>query len=147
MDIKTKCPACRRMVAGMNFHNPDGREGHCACCLHRLQTPNARFWVWWNSSWCKLTIRPGQTLGMYAGRSTDEGFAAEAHTYTLEDGEVQAVLTTWGRDCDGRHEWHWDGYCPISKLRADETPDGTLTPAWKQSSSCQRDEHAEMAGY
>lgn len=111
---------------------------------------NARFWVWWNCGWVKLTLRPGQEVHLAHGRLTDEGFACEAQSFALDEhGNVISEIRTWGRDCDGGHEWNAEHYCPVQAMhdREDHETGEPICPPWAKLSSGQRDEYAEMAGY
>lgn len=99
--------------------------------------------------WVKITLRPGQSLSMFAGHNHEEGFTCQAETYTLEDDIVRAELTTWGRDCDGRHESRDDSWCHVVDLR-DTYPDEYAPhyrPTWNRGAFSQRDYTAEAAGY
>lgn len=108
---------------------------------------NARFWIWWNGSWCKLTLRPGQQVAMRTGGLTDEGFSVTSEGYSHDGDVVSAWIRTDSRDCDDPHSYDWDGSCPIDELHANSDHDGPATPAWKCESSSQCDLYAEMAGY
>lgn len=109
---------------------------------------NARFWVWWNQTWCKITLRPGQSVSMSCGGPTDEGFSVKAEGYCHDGDRVSAWIRHDSRDCDGPHSWDWDGYCPLNQLKANEADEhGPACPAWEKESSSQRDLYAEMTGY
>ncbi len=109
---------------------------------------NARFWIWWNDGWCKLTLRPGQSVTMYTGKPTDEGFSCEAQTYEYDGETVASEINTWGADCDGRHEWHGESSCTLEGLHGIEGDEyGPDRPDWQRGRSSQRDQYAELAGY
>lgn len=109
---------------------------------------NARFWLWWNQSWVKITLRPGESVSMYTGAPTDEGYSCEAQVYSYDEDVVEYAITTWGSDCDGRHEWHGNGHCHVSNLQANDADEhGPARPEWVKGHSRQYDQYAEMAGY
>lgn len=109
---------------------------------------NARFWIWWNDDWVKLTLRPGQSVSMFTGGPTDEGFACESQEYSFDADVVECAITTWGRDCDGRHEWLGDSSCHVTRLKDREADEhGPARPEWERGHSRQYDQYAEMAGY
>ncbi len=108
---------------------------------------NARFWLWINDGWVKLTLRPGQTLAWASTRSTDEGWASEYECFEHDGAGVLSVCGTDGVDCDGRLETHREFYCPLECLKAHVADDGTFIPSWDRKPAYQRDHSAEMAGY
>lgn len=125
----------------------------------KSNTPNARFWVWENDGWIKLTLKPGQTLRWVSGGSTDEGYSNDYHSweYDTEEGVVIADYANESRDCDGRHSYHATSNCLIGDLQAlppvtadpenyvDEIP--VPRPDWRRGASSQRDHYAEAMGY
>jgi len=109
---------------------------------------NARFWIWWNNDWCKLTLQPGQSASMFHGGLTDEGFSCEQNTYRYEDGAVHREINIWGRDCDGRHEWYSESHCVVDALKDCEADEyGPARPDWVRGKGRQYDQYAELAGY
>lgn len=115
----------------------------------RLGMPvNARFWIWWNQGWIKLTMKPGDTVTMHTGGATDEGYSCEDQTYEYDGECVQSSIDTWGRDCDGGHEWHGESSCQVTSLRDNEADEhGPARPEWKRGNCHQRDQYAELSGY
>lgn len=109
---------------------------------------NARFWVCWRDGWVKLTLRPNQTLELHSGGPTDEGYSCTSEVYTHEGDCVRVEYSTWGRDCDGRHEWNCECVCPLDSLQADVVEGSAIRlPVWERERSGQRDYTAEAAGY
>lgn len=135
---------------------------------------NARFWVYWNATFTKLTMRPGQYLAMTTGGPTDEGYERETGEYWFvegagagdDQGVIRAEWTREARDCDGRYRYENTATCPVNRLRHitqdtacpfnDSPPppaweDWRLRylpmPDWQQESASQRDFTAEAAGY
>lgn len=116
---------------------------------------NARFWTFWRCGWVKLTLRPGQSLSASHVGPTDEGYHGEAETWTHDGEIVRSEYTSWGRDCDGRHESGGERVCPLEKLKAAnmflqfdiEENRGIFAPWWQDADSYHRDYTAEAAGY
>jgi hypothetical protein len=125
----------------------------------KSETPNARFWVWENDGWIKITLKPGQTLRHFRGGETDEGYSNEwqSYEYDGDEGTVVSRYSNESRDCDGRHVYYADSHCPISELQArppepadpewgtEEIP--VPRPEWRKGSASQRDYYAEAMGY
>lgn len=130
---------------------------------------NARFWVWANDGWVKLTLRPGQSLGFCYGGAHDEGYSFTHEEY-LHDGErVLSRFESEASDCDGRLDRFIVTACPLDQLRArdmhaeeqaraefwrdDPTkPEfnenvGIFAPEWEKVRASQRDRAAEAMGY
>jgi hypothetical protein len=117
---------------------------------------NARFWIWTNTGWVKLTLRPEQELSWTYGGNTDEGYSYSAEKYTHCGDRVVSESSTEARDCDGRMDHHSVCECPLDHLRARdmgaEQPDypenaGIFAPEWQRVSAGQRDYAAEAMGY
>ncbi|MDD5350034.1 MAG: hypothetical protein PHQ12_07470 [Chthoniobacteraceae bacterium] len=115
---------------------------------------NARFWVFENGDWVKLTLRPGQALSRSQSHPTDEGWRFRGMTWRLEGDTVYQFTTCRETDCDGLGEFEQDDVCPVDQLKAkpmdaDETPGGPFIfrPAWTLAASQSRDHTAEAAGY
>ncbi len=108
---------------------------------------NARFWIMWNGDWVKITLRPGQSISMCAGRNHEEGFSCEAEVYSFDCDVVECAITSWGRDCDGRYDVHMNYHCHVTQLKAHDMDDGTIRPQWERGHCEQYDQFAEMAGY
>ncbi len=107
---------------------------------------NARFWVYYNGGFVKLTLTPNQSVSLQSGGATDEGFSCSAETWTHCGDYVEWSLAQWGRDCDGRHEWGADYECDIMALSS--YGDNVVPlPDWKKEGSGQRDYTAESMGY
>ncbi len=118
-------------------------------------TMTARWWMWWNEGWVRLSLRPGQELRFGLWVSTDEGFAAEYWHYEHDGDQLVAHVVDDGRDCDGRLTRCNTYHCPLTDLQrnpAFDRPDsaendGIYLPDWRRGDSSQCDEYAEAAGY
>jgi hypothetical protein len=123
--------------------------------MRLLRQPNARFWIWWNQSWVKLTLKPGQEVTLLSGGPTDEGYSHSAETYVHEGDRVACSVANESRDCDGPGSYYWSGACLLSNLAArpmwevHACPEnnGIRAPEWERLDSCRRDEFAEAMGY
>lgn len=109
---------------------------------------NARFWIWWNSSWVKLTLSPGQEVTMQTGGPTDEGFHWEAVTYTFDGETVISDMSIQSRDCDGRFDSQSEYHCNVENLHA-VGEDGYRPdrPQWERGRCSVYDQYAQLAGY
>lgn len=110
----------------------------------------ARFWVYWNGSFVKLTLAPGERVSLFRGGPTDEGYFQESETYYFREDESEVVqdFNSWGSDCDGRFERGGTVTCNVFLLRA-VTREGCPYPLpdWQYGGQYQRDYAAEAAGY
>lgn len=112
---------------------------------------NARFWVYERGGWVKLTLRPGQSLQIYTGGPCDEGSHFESVTWGHEGNRVTCEYHTWGRDCDGRHEYHSFRACKLGQLKGmdhtdPESGERLALPMWERAEEGQRDYTAEAMG-
>ena len=112
---------------------------------------SARFWVFVNDSWARVTLKPGQTLSHHQGNPTDEGWSSESTTYhyAASDSCVYRQTVTDGRDCDGRlTHWYADqanvDYLEVVPAYGEPS---IMRPDWSENKSGQRDYQAEAAGY
>lgn len=120
-----------------------------------ITTKNARFQIWHNGGWVKVTLKPGQTITVHEGGPTDEGYSHEVSTYSHGGDGVYSEYHSFGRDCDGNHEYHSSSFCPLDDLKARDMYDetgaddsvGIFAPLWERSSASQYDQYAELAGY
>lgn len=113
---------------------------------------NARFWVWVNGGWVKLTLRPNHDFQWATGGVADEGYSFTAEQWTHVGDGVEWESHTWGRDCDGRHESNCDVFCALDKLASvaitePREGDPPALPNWVRLRSGQRDYTAEACGY
>lgn len=117
---------------------------------------NARFYVYVNKDWCKLTLKKEQKVEIRRGGPTEEGYYAFADIYEFDGDHVHHEHHYYAKDCDGPFEKHSYYICPVSDLKKLEPEeiefDGcTLSlparPDWQEVSSYQRDIYAEMMGY
>jgi len=110
--------------------------------------PNARFWIYWNQNWVKLTLKPTQSVSLNDGRTTCEGFVDHNEVYTHEGDRVGCSITTISKDCDGVFHHYWDGFCELDSLKENpEDENGPARPYWTKESQSQRDLFAERCGY
>jgi hypothetical protein len=110
-------------------------------------TINARFWIWHNDGWVKLTLRPGQVFTVVDGGPTDEGYSYTAQVYTHEGDHILRETSTRAADCDGPHEYYADCTAALDALQEYLCDDGTRVPSWERVRASQRDRFAEDAGY
>lgn len=109
---------------------------------------NARFWIWENGDWVKLTMRPGQTITRYWRMPCDEGWASAYSQYQFNGSHVLVECESDGCDCDGRLTDSRLFVCPLANLKAIEADeDRPARPEWEKVRARQFDEYAEMAGY
>jgi hypothetical protein len=120
---------------------------------------NARFWQYVNGSPVKLTLRPGQRVQWYTWHEHEEGWASEAHRWSL-DPESGLVFDEWqtdGRDCDGRLQRGGasfasfpmlDGILPEEPYRDYHDGRPVRYPEWGEArGTVVFDEYAQAAGY
>ena len=125
----------------------------------RVNPPNARFWVWINGDWVKLTLKPSRQLSWHASRPTDEGYSYESETWSHEGDRVTRESACGGSDCDGPIHWDNTSECMLPELQyhppefpgPDDGPDFIEIPVprpnWQRVSASQRDVYAETMGY
>jgi len=117
----------------------------------RQDPPNARFWVDWNGTYTKLTLRPGRHVQLHNWCRTDEGWASEDRLYSHTGTAVRLEIADCGADCDGRLDRFTSLVCGLDQLKARDGCEeweetwGLLLPVWDRVSASQRDEQAEAA--
>jgi len=115
---------------------------------------NARFWVWWNDGWVKLSLQPQESVAVYNGGRTEEGWYRSWTTWYRNDGDIVfRRCESEECDCDGRLD-HWDlASCPLDNLKLltpfdqSDIDAGIMVPDWTRVVGGQRDHEAERAGY
>lgn len=111
----------------------------------------ARFWVWWNDGWVKLSLRKARPLFVSTFSYTDEGWSREECSWEFDGRKIIRSWTIEEKDCDGRLDRYGDEETDILHLKDCESPDsweqGIKFPSWRKVDSSQRDEYAELAGY
>lgn len=113
-----------------------------------MNTRNARFWIWWNGGFVKLTLRPDECREIISGGRTEEGWSRTIESFCYCDGIVTSIVYDDGSDCDGRHSSTTEWHCPLAELRSRETlHGGPLMPAWKRGAAEQFDQFAESMNY
>lgn len=105
---------------------------------------NARFWVWWNDGWVKLTLRPGQVVHLHESHPTDEGYSYTEEVYEHDGDEVIVTYEQGGSDCDGPLTHHCVCSARLSELQSTAEPE---CPPWRRVRAWQHDAYAEAAGY
>lgn len=113
----------------------------------KLGTPNARFWIHWNGDFVKITMSPGDNIGLHCGGMTDEGYYSHYEEYEYDGQRVYCILDTDSVDCDGRFSTSKAFSCEYDDLRGNLNINGVATPLWVKERSSQRDYEAEKAGY
>lgn len=112
-----------------------------------------QFNAWIDGGWRVVVLTPSRPSIEFTGHSTySEGWANWSIRYTLNGDVVIRECTDYSLDCDGRHSVFNDSECNISELSSNpvedfETGETVMTPRWQETSSGQRDQYAEMAGY
>ena len=128
----------------------------------KYKPPNARFWVYVNGGYVKITLRPGDELEHYAWEPTDEGFESMWYTWSYTGHFVHRAWANNSRDCDGRYHREGIDRCHLQKLYWHRVsfsryfdgdihqvlqPDYPPLPLWQDVQYAQRDYAAEAAGY
>lgn len=117
---------------------------------------NARFWIYWNEGFVKLTMRESDEINLFASSAHEEGWSSRYENYTYEDGVVMYHSVLDGRDCDGRLTHESLSTCHVDKLssrdpyneESEYCPEvGAKFPEWKRKDERQYDEYAVAAGY
>lgn len=119
----------------------------------------ARFWVFINGGWIKLSIPLNTTYTWRRSEETDEGYRVTCHSWShwpdneeMEKvPEVEWEYSCREKDCDGICDRSGTLTCPVEDLRvvlALGIPNAPgLLPNWKTEESHYRDHAAEAAGY
>ena len=119
---------------------------------------NARFWIFLNRGYVKVTLRPNQTLAWARGGEHEEGYFSEGVEFYLDaDGELTREEWSRGQDCDGPHSHGQElATTALDCQRIAATRDApdpecprwpVTRPKWAERSYEQRDLYAEAAGY
>lgn len=115
---------------------------------------SARFWVFENGGFVKITLRQGQSLSWGKSYDNGEGWSWESVRYTFDGQEVVCEWGHGGTDCDGRSSTSGEDACALEDLQSRgsyrphlDAP-GVLLPKWEKVApvSCY-DQFAEAAGY
>jgi hypothetical protein len=137
--------------------NPSNLAEAIRAAYDQADPGRARFWVWLNNGWVRLSLADGQALEWWTGGLTDEGFSNQDHRFSRCGSVITWEETTQSRDCDGR----FDCYSVCSTLTTElkardmaadvpvlaELNAGIFAPMWESGDRSQRDYSAEAAGY
>jgi hypothetical protein len=115
---------------------------------------NARFWMYVNRDFVKITLKPNQQLKWGFRKPTDEGYHAEYYIWEHQGNRLVEDLYTESRDCDGKGSSH-DVYefdlfaakVEFGRVTNDEIGPLLPRPDWQRVRSSQRDYSAEAMGY
>ena len=138
----------------------------------KAHPPNARFWIYWNGTFTKLTLRPDRAITIHRYSQDEEGWFSRGERYLHEGDHVRCDWGWQGRDCDGLVGDSGALICPLTLLEAEvvadepgsyrdarrhrmyapnrmpDSDDLICQPAWEKTG---RDRHfdafAEAAGY
>lgn len=113
------------------------------------------FWYRFDGEVQRITLMPGERLRLFAYYNTDEGWRNEAETVSVSrfDCRIWVESKACERDCDGRFDRYWSGFCRKNdrqRLRLyhyDKKPDRRRFPVWTCDDSSQRDYTAESMRY
>lgn len=114
------------------------------------------FWYRFDGETRRMTLMPGEQIHLFAYRVTDEGWRNEAETVTVSQFDCRIVVESKScmRDCDGRFDSYWYGYCAKNDRQKHvpfgvwgEKRDRRRFPVWTCDDSYQRDYTAESMGY
>ena len=119
---------------------------------------NARFMIWYNDQYTKITLKPGQTISLRNFRYHDEGYSERIETYSYASDEpiVYSEYEGYSRDCDGPYELYSESHFVVdqnysnverNELETDYYVLDRHVPKWIKGKSSQRDVYAEMMGY
>lgn len=113
------------------------------------------FWYRFDGETRRMTLMPGEQIHLFAYRVTDEGWHNDDETVSVSrfDCRIWVESKACERDCDGRLDRYWSGFCrkndrqKIGLRYSGEKPDRRRFPAWTCDDSHQRDFTAESMGY
>ena len=120
---------------------------------------NARFWIFWNGDYVKLTLKPDTEVTFGYSQTHDEGYCAVHETYSYDGITVDCESHSSGRDCDGRHSSTSNDHAKVSELKVNPclrydyntgamtVIPGMLRPNWQAGRTRCYDQYAEAAGY
>lgn len=111
----------------------------------------ARFWVYVNNGWVKLSLRPDEAVEWDHYQVNEEGYTHVSWRFENDAARVLFHCYTAGRDCDGRYESDVTKTCNLNGLKdyvSEYQPDFVPgTPDWQELRHTLRDHTAEAAGY
>lgn len=118
---------------------------------HEPARATARFWEWTGNGWCRMALRPGQTLRWSHGARHEEGWFRTVITWSRTSHKIQRVVYTSGVDCDGYGSEEIMVDCDLERIAANDPRDARApeirNPAWQRGSHRVVDQAAEAAGY
>lgn len=128
--------------------------------MPRVAQPNARFWVWRNDGWVKLTLKAGQSLSWGKNERTDEGHSWESDRWAHVGAGVLNEWANGGSDCDGPISRAGASSCRLGDLQTNTPPaaqleasdyheaKAILRPDWRKVGEVEVcDVFAQAAGY
>ena len=114
---------------------------------------NARFWVFANDGWVRLSLGVGQYLTHTEGGPDEEGYSYTGTTWSRyghgREGFIELHAETNARDCDGPLDSYWESVCRVDALEDHPCFDDGVVPVpdWEKVSASQRDHFAEAMNY
>lgn len=112
---------------------------------------NARFWLWVNGGWVKVTLKPATSLRWGESHATEEGYHFERISLEYDGDTVYFEEYYGGRDCDGELENTIQYACALENLRSDPHEINAFEvidrPVWKKQSHRVYDQYAQMMNY
>lgn len=78
----------------------------------------ARFWVFVNLDWVKLTLAPGESRSHVTGGRHEEGYSWTVETWDFDGQTVTREIDTTASDCDGKHYERDVEACALADLAA-----------------------------
>jgi hypothetical protein len=112
---------------------------------------NARFWVFVNNDFVKVTLRPQQHMDWRQAHATEEGYHAESMELHFDGYTVERIDVSEGRDCDGELSYTTKMVTDLEHLQDEPGDAGFLStpdrPQWLPGRTRVYDQYAQMAGY
>ena len=117
-----------------------------------------RFWIMWNNSDCRLSLRDGEQVKCVCGGLTEEGYYYSTNWFKRVGDTVYRDVNSRSQDCDGPFEF-WGESC-FKITYQEEWAMGTCYlgpqfettgclgwPMWQHVETIQRDYYAESMNY
>ena len=107
---------------------------------------NARFWMYWNHDFVKITMRQGQTIHLHTSEPTEEGYHFDERFFDFDGYHVFQEYHYGGRDCDGVTTYTGERTATLETL-GDTHPDFFGYPEWEEGRCEVYDQFARMMNY